>query len=122
MNWFLRFMLGLRAREVDRRCAYNDLPELRSAEVPEHSAEGPQPPGRGLWLVDLEENPFRVRYRLVGTEVVRYTGLDFTGRYLDELERRVHANAEIGRHGDRDRSCRVGNCLNCSQAGVFGTH
>ncbi|WP_374384088.1 PAS domain-containing protein [Dongia sp.] len=29
--------------------------------------------------------PFRVRYRLLGTEVVAVTGMDFTGCYLDEL-------------------------------------
>ena len=29
--------------------------------------------------------PFRVRYRLLGTEVVAVTGMDFAGCYLDEL-------------------------------------
>jgi hypothetical protein len=29
--------------------------------------------------------PFRVRYRLLGTEVVQIAGMDFTGCYLDEL-------------------------------------
>lgn len=37
-------------------------------------------------LVDIEPRPFRVRYRLVGTQVVEVSGFDFTGRYLDELE------------------------------------
>ena len=36
-------------------------------------------------MVDLEENPFRVKYRFVGTQVVRFTGFEFTGRYLDEI-------------------------------------
>lgn len=36
-------------------------------------------------LVDVEQNPFRVRYRLVGTKVVEATGFEFTGRYLDEI-------------------------------------
>lgn len=36
-------------------------------------------------LVDIEQNPFRVRYRLVGTKVVESTGFEFTGRYLDEI-------------------------------------
>jgi hypothetical protein len=35
-------------------------------------------------LTDIEE-PFRIRYRLVGTRVVEFNQLDFTGRYLDEL-------------------------------------
>jgi hypothetical protein len=38
-----------------------------------------------LMISDIEDDPFRVRYRLVGTNVVSATGLDFTGRYLDEL-------------------------------------
>ncbi|WP_374381321.1 PAS domain-containing protein [Dongia sp.] len=39
-----------------------------------------------LMLVDLTPEPLRVFYRLVGTEVVRFTGLEITGRYLDEIE------------------------------------
>lgn len=39
-----------------------------------------------IMLVDIEARPFRVRYRLVGTDVVRVSRLDFTGRYLDELD------------------------------------
>src|SRR5581483_1236170 len=38
-----------------------------------------------LIIADAEPEPFRVRYRLVGTKVVQYTGFDFTGRYLDAL-------------------------------------
>ncbi|HEV8389404.1 MAG TPA: hypothetical protein VGQ35_06165 [Dongiaceae bacterium] len=38
-----------------------------------------------LLISDVEHNPFRIRYRLVGTKVVEATGMDFTGRYLDEL-------------------------------------
>lgn len=37
-------------------------------------------------LVDIEPNPFRVRYRVVGTKMVEYVGHDFTGLYLDELK------------------------------------
>lgn len=39
-----------------------------------------------LVIVDIEIEPFRVRYRLVGTLVAEVSGFDFTGRYLDELE------------------------------------
>jgi hypothetical protein len=35
-------------------------------------------------MIDIEQ-PFRVRYRLVGTKVVDFNQIDFTGRYLDEL-------------------------------------
>jgi hypothetical protein len=38
-----------------------------------------------LFIADIEPQPFRVRYRLVGTEAVRVIGFDITGRYLDEL-------------------------------------
>lgn len=36
-------------------------------------------------LVDIESDPFRVRYRLIGTRLVQDMGRDFTGFYLDEL-------------------------------------
>lgn len=36
-------------------------------------------------LVDIEPEPFRVRYRVVGTRLVQDMGHDFTGLYLDEL-------------------------------------
>jgi len=38
-----------------------------------------------LMVVDVEQKPFRVRYRLVGTKVVEMTGFEFTGKYLDEI-------------------------------------
>jgi hypothetical protein len=37
-----------------------------------------------LMLVDVEYNPLRFRYRLVGTRVVDFSYHDFTGTYLDE--------------------------------------
>jgi hypothetical protein len=38
-----------------------------------------------LFIADVEHNPFRIRYRLVGTRAIEATGMDITGRYLDEL-------------------------------------
>jgi hypothetical protein len=38
-----------------------------------------------LMMLDVLGDPVRLRYRLVGTRVVQYTGFDFTGRYLDEM-------------------------------------
>jgi hypothetical protein len=38
-----------------------------------------------IYLVDIEPAPFRVRYRVVGTNAVEWQGHDFTGYYLDEL-------------------------------------
>lgn len=37
-----------------------------------------------IWLVDLQADPFRVRYRLVGTRIVELAGRELTGLWLDE--------------------------------------
>lgn len=37
-----------------------------------------------LMMVDVERDPLRFRYRLVGTRVVDFSYRDFTGTYLDE--------------------------------------
>lgn len=63
-----------------------------------HGLAGGEPPERNqfqiedvapllpyLLLCDFEFNPFRVRYRLSGTRVDQITGLNMTGRYLDEF-------------------------------------
>ena len=39
-----------------------------------------------IMLIGIEYNPFRVFYRLVGTEVVRFAKFDFTGCYADALK------------------------------------
>ena len=38
-----------------------------------------------LMMVEISRDPFRVYYRLVGTEIVRFAKFDFTNRYADEL-------------------------------------
>jgi hypothetical protein len=38
-----------------------------------------------VMVVGIEHAPFRALYRLVGTEIVRFAKLDFTGHYADEL-------------------------------------
>jgi hypothetical protein len=38
-----------------------------------------------LLLIEFEDDPFRVRYRLTGTVVDQMTGMNITGRYLDEF-------------------------------------
>jgi hypothetical protein len=38
-----------------------------------------------VMVVGIEYAPFRVFYRLVGTEIVRFAKFDFTGRYADAL-------------------------------------
>jgi len=64
-----------------------------------HRGEADMPDRNALWpgdilgllpsifLSELEREPFRIRYRLVGTRAVALTGYDFTGRYLDEMQR-----------------------------------
>lgn len=39
-----------------------------------------------LGLAQIESDPFRVRYTLVGTKIVESAGFDYTGYYLDELD------------------------------------
>ena len=39
-----------------------------------------------IMLTGIEYSPFRVIYRLVGTEVVRFAKFDFTGCYADALK------------------------------------
>jgi hypothetical protein len=36
-------------------------------------------------LGDIETEPFRVHFRLIGTAIAEFSRQDFTGRYLDEL-------------------------------------
>jgi len=37
-----------------------------------------------LSIMELHDQPFRVRYRLIGTEVARFAGEDFSGTWLHE--------------------------------------
>lgn len=62
-------------------------------------------------LIEIQEEPFRVRYRLVGTEAVRFAGQDYSGKWLDETgwpEPYLSLNAELYRR------------LHVTQAPVFG--
>ena len=38
-----------------------------------------------ILLIEFEDTPFRVRYRLTGTKVDEMTGMNITGRHLDEF-------------------------------------
>jgi hypothetical protein len=38
-----------------------------------------------VMITAISYQPFRVRYRLVGTEIVHWARIDFTNRYADEL-------------------------------------
>lgn len=51
-------------------------PDIRPAEIVPHLP--------GLILCDLEPEPLRLRFRLIGTAVTAMLGRDSTGRYLDD--------------------------------------
>ena len=60
----------------------------RGDDVPDRADLDPadlKPLLRNLFIADVEHDPFRIRYRLVGTRAIEATGMDITGRYLDEL-------------------------------------
>ncbi|HEY9536280.1 MAG TPA: PAS domain-containing protein [Kiloniellaceae bacterium] len=38
-----------------------------------------------IWMLDVKRDPLRFRFRLIGTEIVRFTGRDSTGQWLDEV-------------------------------------
>jgi hypothetical protein len=62
------------------KCAGRDMPRRADIDPVEIPTLMPN-----LLVADIEYDPFRVRYRLVGTRVVEMTGYEFTGRYLDEI-------------------------------------
>jgi len=62
------------------KCGEASIPRRRDISPDEIAAILPN-----VLLVEFEQNPFRVRFRLVGTKVVEVTGFEFTGRYLDEI-------------------------------------
>ena len=64
----------------DAACGSADVPDRADLRPDEMKALLPC-----LFIADTEHNPFRVRYRLVGTRAAKVTGFDVTGRYLDEL-------------------------------------
>ena len=61
---------------------------LAQGSVPERDAFDPDAVRDllpNLMIVELEEDPFRVLFRLSGTKVDEVTGMNITGHYLDEL-------------------------------------
>ncbi len=39
----------------------------------------------GIWMLDVQRTPFRLRYRLVGTRMVEAIGREPTGQWVDEV-------------------------------------
>lgn len=58
------------------------------AGIPDRSAFDPTRFPRllpNMIISEAESDPFRIRYRLVGTKVADVLNIDLTGRYLDEV-------------------------------------
>jgi hypothetical protein len=58
------------------------------ADIPDRSDLDPadmKPLLPNILISDVEHEPFRIRYRLVGTRAREATGFNIVGRYLDEL-------------------------------------
>jgi hypothetical protein len=59
-----------------------------SPDVPDRSDLDPPdlvPLLPNLLLAEVEHDPFRIRYRLIGTRIAAVTDFEITGRYLDDL-------------------------------------
>ena len=53
-----------------------------------------------IWMIDVQRAPLRFRFRLVGTEVVKFTQRDVTGRWLDEIYPDYENTEAFRRHRD----------------------
>jgi len=49
----------------------------------------------GVWLLDVQREPFRLRYRLVGTEIIQAIGREVTGQWLDEAHPHITDDADF---------------------------
>ena len=51
----------------------------------------------GITLFDIQREPLRFRYRLIGSDIVARDGFDLTGRFLDELPLAQYRALLLGR-------------------------
>lgn len=49
----------------------------------------------GICLLDVQQKPFRLRYRLVGTGIVEATGREVTGQWLEEAHPHIRGNTQL---------------------------
>lgn len=49
----------------------------------------------GIWLLDVQREPFRLRYRLAGTAIVEAMGREVTGLWLEEAHPRIREEAQF---------------------------
>ena len=77
-----------RAGTAKTKALYAYWQRLQAAGRPTRASLDPlemKPYLANLVTGDIEPDPFRVHYQLVGTVIATYSRLDFTHRYLDEL-------------------------------------
>lgn len=48
-----------------------------------------------IFMIDVEREPLRFRYRLIGTAICEFLGRDFTGRMIDAANYRPEQAAEL---------------------------
>jgi hypothetical protein len=53
-----------------------------------------------IWLLDVQRDPFRLRYRLAGTHVVNCVGRELTGRWMDQVQPLSMAPGYLDRYRD----------------------
>ena len=76
------------AKTAKTRALFTYWQGLQSASRPSRASLDPfemKPYLSNLLTGNIEPDPFRVLYKLVGTMVAEYTQYDFSNRYLDEL-------------------------------------
>lgn len=76
------------ARFPKTRALFGYWGRLQESTRPTRSSLDPvemKPYLANLLIGNIEADPFRVQYRLVGTTVAEYSQFDFSNRYLDEL-------------------------------------
>ena len=63
-----------------QKCAGRDLPSRRDFAI-----EDLGPFLGSIALIDVEQEPLRFRYRLIGTGITEMLGRDSTGKYIDQV-------------------------------------
>lgn len=72
---------------VDRHPAPGVLPGRRHIDPAALKSHLPL-----IWLLDIQPDPFRARYRVLGTRLVEIAGRDLTGRWIDEVSAEAAAH------------------------------
>ena len=103
-------------RFAKTRALFSYWRSLQEGGRPSHASLDPmamKPYLSNLITGNIELDPFRVLYKLVGTTVVEYSQCDFSNRYLDELGYSGRDDVDweaTYRHLHRNRHPIVGEC------------